>query len=343
MLAAESGDVEKITSLLSSSSSSSSMSLSGLPSSFASLYQPNSAASYKVVRGSAAVVGSTSSSSDSSTPLHHASSRNRFQAAAALLLAGAPVDARNRSSETPLHLACYNGHMTLAELLIDHGANINALNTYQDTPLHYASRKGNVAAVRMLLQRQADCNIENSLGDKPFDEAADGHTEKAFEQYKSDGANGLTSSDCGVDSCKDGSSSIASFHKVTSKSLLHIFAYLTAPDLCRAATVCTRWHRSIEEPELWKNLGVRRWELALASSMNMISSSSANRGSNPSSRPSSVGGSDVTKLECSESNAIADAFSMPPMAMFRPAIGGPGRAGKAKNKKGWSQRQTKNK
>jgi hypothetical protein len=162
MLAAESGDMSKLSNLLSSNK----------PSSNTILLNPSSTI--------------LASSSDSSTPLHQAASRNRFQAAAALLLAGAPVDARNKSGETPLHLACYGGHMTLAELLIDHCASIDALNEYGETPLHYASRKGNAGSVRMLLQRGADASIESSLGDKAEEEAEGKRVLEAFESYKND-------------------------------------------------------------------------------------------------------------------------------------------------------------
>ena len=44
--------------------------------------------------------------------------------------------------------------------------------------------------------------------------------------------------------------------------LLQVFSYLTAKDVCRAAMVSGKWHRVSECEEIWKALGVRRWELA---------------------------------------------------------------------------------
>ncbi|GMI07098.1 hypothetical protein TrRE_jg8147 [Triparma retinervis] len=312
MLAAESGDMSKLSNLLSNQTSSNTT----------TLLNPSSTI--------------LASSSDSSTPLHQAASRNRFQAAAALLLAGAPVDARNKSGETPLHLACYGGHMTLAELLIDHCASIDALNEYGETPLHYAARRGNAGSVRMLLQRGADTSVESSLGDRAEDEAEGKRVLEAFESYKTDneGGGGGRGVDRGLKGIK----------RLTNKTLLNMLGFLNAKELCRAASVCGRWHRMCEDPGLWKRLGVRRWELALAGSMGGLvggmgglggsSNSGSKLGSKSNSRSSSRANSRPSSRPNSRPNSSGeggggmgalDAFQAPPMAMFRPALGGGGR------------------
>ena len=49
--------------------------------------------------------------------------------------------------------------------------------------------------------------------------------------------------------------------------LVRVFRFLGARDVCRAAMTCGKWHRVSECEELWRALGVRRWELALQSSL----------------------------------------------------------------------------
>eukprot|EP01035_Chromulina_nebulosa_P021887 gene21887-28335_t len=43
----------------------------------------------------------------------------------------------------------------------------------------------------------------------------------------------------------------------------NIFSYLRAPEVSKAALVCSKWHRAAETEGIWQNLGVRRWECAL--------------------------------------------------------------------------------
>jgi len=193
-----------------------------------------------------------------------------------LLLAGSPVDAKNVSGETPLHLAAYAGNMTLAEMLIDYGADVNALNEYRETPLHYASRRSKAASVQMLLQRGCDFTLESSLGDTALDEAGDARCETHLRAYSRSQIENKGKKKDGLESRGSNRTAMAARAAKTNifdlqqSALTRLFGFLSVSDLCKSACVCGRWHRTIEDPALWKNLGVRRWELALAASMKNV-------------------------------------------------------------------------
>ena len=212
--------------------------------------------------------------------------------------------------------------MTLAELLIDHGADVNARNEYDETPLHYASRRNEAGTVRMLLQRGGDADAESSLGDRPGDEAGSVRIEAVFEQYRRDG--GAAGQE------RAGGAAAAA---LPNKCLLAVFSFLPAASLCRAAVACGRWHRLAEEPALWKALGVRRWELALAASMGGMRAGSrpGSRGSRPGSRGSGGGEEEKEEAQVSpRSSSSMDAFAPAAMAFLRPAMGGGGGGGGSK-------------
>ena len=94
-----------------------------------------------------------------------------------------------------------------------------------------------------------------------------------------------------------------------------------------------------EDPKLWKGLGVRRWELALAGSMsNLVNKSGTNSkpgsrsNSRPNSRPGSSGSSkSQSSPRINPSMTGMDAFAPPPMAFMRPNMAGG--ASKKKNKR----------
>ena len=73
----------------------------------------------------------------------------------ALLIAGAPLDARDRRGNTPLIVAAANGHQDVAELLIDWGANVNAADLTGLTPLMGAAIGGHTDTARLLLEHDA--------------------------------------------------------------------------------------------------------------------------------------------------------------------------------------------
>uniref|UniRef100_A0A7S2SVS1 F-box domain-containing protein n=1 Tax=Rhizochromulina marina TaxID=1034831 RepID=A0A7S2SVS1_9STRA len=216
------------------------------------------------------------------TPLHHAANRGHLDVARELVIAGANPNAKAGSSgEAPLHLAAYGGDLAVVELLLDNGASVNATNEYGETALFYAVRRAQAAVVRLLLQRGADPDISNRFHEKAEDECVDERTLKMFH----------------VKSGLQPGGAVARV-VLTSASMVGIFSWLATNDLGRAGCVCGQWHRAAEEPRLWRDLGVSRWELALAAtlgaglgaapmSMMFRPSSSSDPGSGGSSRASS--------------------------------------------------------
>lgn len=87
------------------------------------------------------------------------------------------------------------------------------------------------------------------------------------------------------------------------EQLLSVFKFLELKDICRASSVAGKWNRILENNEIWKQLGVRRWECALQSSLGFalapsfnfsklsLKSSSSNKksSSRDNSRPNSGG------------------------------------------------------
>ena len=164
---------------------------------------------------------------------------------AELLKHGAEVDARNDSGESPLHLACYAGQLLIVDMLLDKGADINALNMYLETPLFYAAKRGMPAVTRLLLQRGADPTAENQFGDRAVDIALDQRTRVELNYLPIYQQNEYLSFDI----------------------LLLVFGYLSPKEVCRCACVSGKWHRVTESEEIWSRFPVRRWEMALQSSL----------------------------------------------------------------------------
>lgn len=176
--------------------------------------------------------------------LHYASHRGHAAVVAELLRADFYINARNDSGETPLHQAVYNGHLLIVEQLLDKGADINSANNYNETPLIYAAQKAMPALVRMLLSRGADAEIEDRYGDRAVDHATDARTVTMFSKVSVEPPGALLY-----------------------EQVLRVFEYLGPKDLARCSMVCGKWHRAAECEALWNNLGVRRWEVALQSSL----------------------------------------------------------------------------
>jgi len=185
------------------------------------------------------------------TPLHHAANRGHLDVARELVTAGADPGATSASSgEAPLHLAAYSGGLAVVELLLDSGAAVNVLNEYGESPLFYAARRSQAAVVRLLLQRGADPTISSRFHETAVDECVDARTRKMFtlKKFSSGG-------------------DVAARVILTSATMVGIFSWLATNDLGRAGCVCGQWHRAAEEPRLWRDLGVSRWELALAATL----------------------------------------------------------------------------
>ena len=177
--------------------------------------------------------------------LHHACNRGHMRVVAELLKHDAEVDARDDSGESPLHLACYAGQLLIVDMLLDKGADINALNAYLETPLFYAAKRGMPAVTRLLLQRGANPLLENQFGDRAVDVAHDERTRLELTYRPVLQQNEYLSFDI----------------------LLLVFGYLTPREVCRCACVSGKWHRVAESEEVWRRFPVRRWEMALHSSL----------------------------------------------------------------------------
>ena len=189
------------------------------------------------------------------TPLHHACSRNQSAVVSVLIRFKADIMQRNHAGETPLHLAAYAGNLLVVEQLLDCGADIDATNQDGETTLFYAARQTKPAMVRLLLQRGADKSVVDKFGDLATDQADDDRTRAALEEHELD----LTSLTERAD--------LSPAAALPYTELLHVLGFLGAHDLGRAAMVSGKWHRASECEDLWKRLGVRRWELALQCSL----------------------------------------------------------------------------
>ena len=212
------------------------------------------------------------------SPLHHACNRNQAAIVSLLIKAGVDLSQRNHAGDTALHFASYAGNMLVVEQLIDCGADIDAINDDGETALFYAARLAKPALVRLLLQRGANIDIKDRFGDMAQDQAEDVRTLDVFTSHvllqkqlisrakaRKRILRNSPASDSDAESDSISGLSLAS--RLPYTELLQIFRYLTAKDVCCAAMVSGKWHRVSECEEIWKGLGVRRWELALQNSL----------------------------------------------------------------------------
>ena len=239
------------------------------------------------------------------TALHHACNRGHSLMVFELIKNDLNVNLKNDAGDTALHMAAYSGNLLIAEQLIDCGADVDAVNNYNETPLMYAARKNRPSMIRLLLQRGADRNINDRylfyyyfniitftriirFGDKAIDHTDDTKTQYAFESLVLE---------CWTNS--DITSSNNYIYMLSYEQLLLVFKFLELKDICRASSVAGKWNRVLENNEIWKTLGIRRWECALQSSLGFglvpslsfskLSLKSTKSSSRDNSRPSSSG------------------------------------------------------
>mmetsp|Transcript_17288 Transcript_17288/g.40558 ORF Transcript_17288/g.40558 Transcript_17288/m.40558 type:complete len:367 (-) Transcript_17288:60-1160(-) len=222
------------------------------------------------------------------TPLHHACSRGHLGVAKVLLEAGASVAATTEAREISLHLAAYHGDLSVVELLLDSDANMNAKNEYDETPLFYAARRGQAAVVRLLLQRGADPEARSRFQETAADECTDERTRQTLATTRT--LPGHREADG-----ESGGAQRGRLGVLPQSVMVRTLGFLKTADLGRAGCVSGHWHRSAEDPSLWRALGVSRWELALAATlggsmaMGAMATLQGFRPANSSSRSSSRG------------------------------------------------------
>ena len=189
------------------------------------------------------------------TALHYASSRGHIVVAERLVRAGkADLEAANKDGEVPLHMAAYGGYLTIVELLLDSGAKVDVGNEYGETPLFYAARKGYAAVARLLLQRGADLSKKSRFGDSVLEDCKNSRVKDVLQNSERN------------QSDKVGSYSTGRLGQLSTRVLRHVFGMLGARGLGVVAAVDGRCHRVVESQDLWQNLGVSRWELAVRAS-----------------------------------------------------------------------------
>lgn len=204
------------------------------------------------------------------TPIHYASSRGHIAVVSLLLRCSLPVNIKNAEGETALHLAVYCSNILIVEQLIDYGADIDALNEYGESPLFYAARRNSPAIVRLLLQRGADANIKDEFGECAIDHANDERLKAAFETCTI--MNMSPNSSSQNNNCRNIS------HVLSFDQLLMCLLFLEAKEVCKCACVSGKFHRVSESEIIWNRLGIRRWELALQSTLGFKLTAASNFG-----------------------------------------------------------------
>jgi len=164
IVAAEAGDLEKVTKALEAGANPSAMG-------------PNSGALHcAAFNGHEAVValllnkGAEVDVKDrqSYSPIHLAVSRGHLSIAEQLVAAGADIETLTSQNGTPLHIAAASNQQNVLAVLIKAGANLEAKDTNGLTPLAAAASLGNVEVVRLLIEVGADVNTNDVGADTPL-------------------------------------------------------------------------------------------------------------------------------------------------------------------------------
>lgn len=103
------------------------------------------------------------------TPLMAAAYAGHDEAVQALLSGGASVDATNEDGQTALLMAAYEGHAAVIEVLLRSGARVDRPDPSGLTPLMAAAWAGRADAARALLAGGADLSARNRTGQTALD------------------------------------------------------------------------------------------------------------------------------------------------------------------------------
>lgn len=247
------------------------------------------------------------------TLLHHAAARGHARIVLDLMrLRTIDVNSVNDQGETPLHLAVYHNHILIVDQLLDFGAQINIQNKEGESPLFYAVRKSLTPIIRLLLSRDASIELINNYDETVEDYIESIEIKQTIDDYKEEIKKRnekklILLRDNKLKNNTKYNLDIIEKKKniLTYDELLIIFQFLSVSDVLRAACVCSKWHRVSEAEIIWKNLGVRKWELALNNSLGFKQTATASffrpRSSN-NNRKSSQNTSSTNSLRSSSSS-----------------------------------------
>lgn len=115
--------------------------------------------------------GADVNSTDASgaTALHWAANKNNYDMAVLLIEKGADPDIKDSSfGATPINWAAFDGSLDIVMLLAESGADINTQNMWGNTPLHNAITQNDIAMVEYLIGQGADMTVMNNNGETPF-------------------------------------------------------------------------------------------------------------------------------------------------------------------------------
>ncbi len=121
------------------------------------------------------------------TPLHRAASGGRMDVMKLLLAGKAEVNAKNKWGRMPLHMAADNGHKDVAELLLANRADVNTKDDDSWTALNYAAKKGHKDVAALLLANKAEVNTKDNSNWTPLDYAMAYHNKDVAELLRQHG------------------------------------------------------------------------------------------------------------------------------------------------------------
>ena len=122
------------------------------------------------------------------SPLYMAAAGGHLDVVKLLIAKGANVNTSNNFGWTPLHATVISGHQGIVELLLAKGANVNAKRIGGWTVLHQAVAGGNRDIVELLIKSGADVNVERDDGLTPLDLAQQQNKTEIVELLRKHGA-----------------------------------------------------------------------------------------------------------------------------------------------------------
>ena len=98
------------------------------------------------------------------TPLLTAIRARQIEAARVLIAAGADVNAKDQLQDSPYLYAGASGQTEILQMTLAHGADLRSTNRYGGTALIPAAERGHVNTVQLLIKAGVDVDHVNNLG-----------------------------------------------------------------------------------------------------------------------------------------------------------------------------------